>query len=541
VADPQRIKTRLEQLKALRQPHELVWRDCYDYSYPERGSGFQSNPYLDAASVQQRKAQNLDSTAPDSLRLLASSILSGLCPPNARWFALDVGQESHEERTWLDAVGDVIFENIHASNFDAEAYDAMLDLGAAGWPVLFIAEGVDSGYAFECWPNSECYIASSKGPGGRADTVYREFEYEVAQAVKVYGIDNVSPKVAELFRADKLREKVQLCMAIEPREDYAEDSPFARDMAFASCTIECATGHLVRESGFPEFPCAVPRWTRLPGSAYATGPMSQALPDVKTLNRVIELEFAGAETAIAPPMVVAEDGALNPKNIKIGPKKVIVATDVDSIKPLVTGARIDFSQLMISRIQASIRKVLFADQLQPLTAAEASERPPAMTATEVHTRVMLIRQLLGPVYGRLQGEFLQPLIERCFGILMRANAAAGAGIVGSVPQSLANRNFTVRYLSPLARAQKMEEVTGIQQFEASLVNKARIDASVLDVYDVEAAARHESELLGVPSKLIRDDRKTQLLRKAHQQAAAQQQQRDVQLAALGIKPQPQGA
>jgi len=263
----------------------------------------------------------------------------------------------------------------------------------------------------------------------------------------------------------------------------------------------------------------VARWNRIPGTPYATGPMSDALPDIKSLNEVKRWEFAGAETVIAPPLVAVDDGVLNPRNIKLGPRKILVAASADNIKPLITGARVDFGQIVAKDLQASIRKILLADQLQP-------QDGPAMTATEVHVRVQLIRQLLGPLYGRLQSEFLQPLIERCFGIAWRA------GVLGKPPETLMQRQYTVRYLSPLARAQKMEEVTGIQQFEASLIQKAQIDPTVFDIYDVQGSARHESELLGVPQKYIRDERAVAVLQKAHQQAAAAQQQQQVQLAAL---------
>ena len=34
------IAKTLSTLKSLRSPHESVWRDCFDHSYPIRGSGF---------------------------------------------------------------------------------------------------------------------------------------------------------------------------------------------------------------------------------------------------------------------------------------------------------------------------------------------------------------------------------------------------------------------------------------------------------------------------------------------------------------------
>ena len=58
----------------------------------------------------------------------------------------------------------------------------------------------------------------------------------------------------------------------------------------------------------------------------------------------------------------------------------------------------------------------------------------------------------------MQAEFLQPLIDRCFGIAFRA------GVLGASPESLAGRNFHVKYISPMARSQKLEEVTAIERY-----------------------------------------------------------------------------
>lgn len=142
-----------------------------------------------------------------------------------------------------------------------------------------------------------------------------------------------------------------------------------------------------------------------------------------------------------------------------------------------------------------------------------------MTATEVHVRVNLIRQLLGPVYGRLQTEYLQPMIERCFGLAYRA------GILGAAPESLAGRNFTVRYLSPLARSQKLEEVSAIDQFVAGAAALAPIDPTVMDNIDMDEAQRFKGEALGVPSAVIRSKADRDKIRedRAQAQQAAQEQ------------------
>jgi hypothetical protein len=48
-----RLIRRADTLKANRQVHESVWRECYDYTYPLRGAGF-SSEVLDAQSANTR-------------------------------------------------------------------------------------------------------------------------------------------------------------------------------------------------------------------------------------------------------------------------------------------------------------------------------------------------------------------------------------------------------------------------------------------------------------------------------------------------------
>lgn len=518
MADGAALVKRAQQLVSLRSPHEQTWRDCCLFVDPLRADGFNGA----SLTVQQAQAQHAllaDSTASDACELLASSILSGLTPSNSRWFGLDVGSESDEERQWLDLSADLLWQNIHNSNYDAEAFEGALDLTSAGWFVLFIDDERErGGLVFTHYAAGSCYLASSRADG-RADILARPFQLSAEQAVREYGEDAVSEDIrkAALEKPDTMFE---FWHHVYPRMPHAVGAKLAKNLPFASCHVEAKTRRLVRESGYHECPFIAPRWRRFKtASAYGVGPMFKVLPDVKTLNELVRTELAAASLSITGLWIGEDDGVLNPRTIKIKPGTVITANSVDSMKPLLTGSDFNVAFTIKADLQRAIRKGLMADQLEP-------QDGPAKTATEVHVRVNLIRQLLGPVYGRLQPEWLQPLVERCFGLAYRA------GVFPPPPQSLGNREFRVTYDSPMARAQKLEDVSAMEHYEAGLGQAAASLATVdpeaavdlLDNYDHDAAARKKAELLGVPADLIPNVRTIEKKRAARADKRQQQQQ-----------------
>lgn len=526
-ADPKAVVRRLSTLRTNRQPHEAIWQECFDYSFPERGYGLNGSTFS-ASDAQSKKNRILDDTAADSARILSAGLVSGTTPANSIWFGLDAGQdessgqESDEGERWLDDSARVIFQNIHAANFDAASYECCIDIVPAGWFVLYIDEAKEGGYQFEQWPIVQCFVSSSR-MGGLVDTIYREAELTVEQLVAEYGIDNVSHTVAESYRNEKFDDKVTIVHAIYPRTLHVVGGKQAKNLPFASCHVEIATNHLLRESGYHEFPCVVPRWMLIPGSSYATGPMSNALGSIRTINDIKTLELAAMDVAVSGMWIAEDDGVLNPRAVKLGPRKVIIANSVDSMKELKTSANFNVAFTAEERLQASIRKILLADQLQP-------QEGPAMTATEVHVRVQLIRQLLGPIYGRLQAEYLQPLITRCFGLAYRA------GVLGEAPDSLKGQVFTVKYISPLARAQKMEEVSAIDQYVAGAVQVSQVHPEVLDTIDFDAAQELRGEALGVPSKVRRTEKDIAAIREGRAAKAKQEQQQALQQEMMAKSP-----
>jgi hypothetical protein len=528
------IIARYAQLRSQLHQVEQVWRECYDFSYPLRGADFQQWGVGSKAPTdtnigygKSKQATLLDSTATDGCRILGSALQSGLTPANSRWFGLEVHDADEQGKTWLDGAADALWSNIHNSNYDATSFECMLDMAIAGMFALYVDEDrTRGGFYFEQWPISQCAFGASK-PGGRIDTVYRAVSMTAEQAINEYGREFVSDKIIEA--AEKKPDMpFEIIHAIYPRRMYVEGARLAKNLPWASCHIEKATNNVLRESGYHELPVIVPRWMLVPGSYLAVGPMFEALPDTKTLNKVKEFVLKNADVAIAGMWIAEDDGVLNPRSIKIGPRNVVVANSVESMKPLTPGTKFDVAQLIINDLQSAIRKVLMADQLTP------DPRQADETATRVMVRVELIRQLLGPVYGRMQAEYLQPLVERCFGLAYRG------GVFLPAPESLQDRDFTVKYLSPMARSQRAVDVAAMDNYELVLSQEMAIKQDLADVYDWDAAARLRSELKGVPQKLMVSSDQVKAIRdkraQASQAAAAANVAGQAAAAATGAPP-----
>ena len=245
---------------------ENVWRDCFDYTFPLRGNGIQGS-VESANSAQAKQADLLDGTAADSANVLAANMMAGLTPANARWFGFDAGDETDDERRWLDEAADLVWQNIHHSNFDAEAFEGCLDIVAAGQFALYIDEDREiGGLTFQQWPLAQVYTSSTRADG-QTDIVHRKFELTAEAAANEYGIDNLPEQIRKAIEKQP-EKKFSFIHAIYPRQTYAVGAKLAKNLPIASCHIAADFKHVVRESGYHEMPVVVPRWLRVPGTAW---------------------------------------------------------------------------------------------------------------------------------------------------------------------------------------------------------------------------------------------------------------------------------
>ena len=141
-----------------------------------------------------------------------------------------------------------------------------------------------------------------------------------------------------------------------------------------------------------------------------------------------------------------------------------------------------------------------------------------MTATEVLQRNEEKMRILGPVLGRLQSELLEPMILRVFNIMLRSKLFLQA------PEILANQEIQIEYVSPMALAQKSQELQSLMR-GLELFGSIGQLAPVQDYLDENGLVKEIINILGLPAKIIKSDSQVNELRE--QRAAAQAQQQEM--------------
>ena len=515
MANYEYIKKRLDRLGQERGTWEVNWQEILDYVMPRKA---------DVVTLRTRGEKRtevlFDSTAITANNLLAASLQGTLTSPSLPWFSIKLrDEELNEDRDvqlWLEDTARRMYDTFNETNFNTEVHEMYLDLCSIGTAALFVEEGSKGfdtdGIHFNCLHIAEYYIQESID--GKVDTLYRKYKLTARQAVQEFGFDNVGEKIQTASK-ERPDHKFNFIHAVEPTADYERSTgKSATKLKFHSCHVCEEDKMVVRTGGYNEFPYLVPRWSKATGEIFGRSPSFNALPDIKTLNKAVEIGLKAWAKAIDPPLLVQDDGVIG--RVRMTPAGITVIRNDGAVKPLQIGTNWQITDLKENQLRTAIRQAYYSDQLQ-------LQEGPQMTATEVQVRYELMQRLLGPTLGRFQSEFLNPLIERVFGIMFRAGALL------KEPDIIQGTKIDVEYLGPLARSQRMEESVAIERLYSLAMNIAQIDPAIMDNIDHDEAVRLRGKLLGVPKTVLRgkddvDNMRTMRAEQAQMAQMAQEQQ-----------------
>ncbi len=524
-AQPDKVVRTFNDLWGRAGNWRTLWQELSDFILP-RKSDIEATKSPGEKRVNTQK--HYESTAVKANDLLATAINGNLTNMSTRWFILKAQEEALNQSqavgVWLEEVARRIFLALRQANFTSEAPEVYLDLGAFGTGAFFVTQKAPtltrafSGLRFESFPISTYVIAENED--GRVNVIYRRLKLSARAMANRWGVNRLSLKTQSKLEKNEY-ERVTIIHGVYPREGVAEDSATpttpATKMPYVSAYVEEEQKHLLQEGGFHEFPFMVPRWTKASGEDYGRGPAEVALADIKSLNELRKQKLRSVALKTNPPLAARHRGVIG--RVRWGPYAVNSIKQQGDLQALDIGGNLDAAMFQESEWKAAIQQAFFIDQLQ----FPAKEGTP-ISATEAQIRFELMQRVLGPTLGRLQDEFLSPLIDRVFRILLRA------GQLPPVPEEIliaaeeGRAGIDVEYQGPIAVAQRAAGADVFAKVMNDVLPIYEMHPEILDVFKFDESARFVATERGLPRDLTRGPKEIEEIREARRQAQEEQAQ-----------------
>ena len=492
-----------------------LYEDAYEFALPQRN--LYSGDYETKNTGRKKMTRVFDSTAIGSTQRFANRLQSGIFPSQRKWCRLEPGSEIPYERRAeaqraLDLYNEKMFSVLKQSNFDIAIGEFLLDL-SVGTAVMMVQPG-DAVNPINFVPVPQYLVAFEEGVNGQVDNVYRKMRIK-GESIALQWKDATIPPELQRKIDDKPTEEVDLIEATvydTERGDYCY--------------------HVIHEKSKEELvyrrkktsPWVVSRYMKVAGEIYGRGPVLTALPDVKTLNKTLELLLKNASLAITGVYTAADDGVLNPANVRIVPGAIIPVArnggpQGESLRPLPRAGDFNISQIIINDLRQNIKRILLDESLPP-------DNMSARSATEIVERMKELSQNLGSAFGRLINETMIPLVSKILEVM------DDAGMI-DLPLRVNGLEVKVSATSPLAMAQNMDEINGIMQYyqiAQGLGPEGQMAVKVGEALD------YIGDKLGIPANLRNSvEERGQMMEEMAQQAAAVAQAEQAQQGQPGMQ------
>ena len=329
-------------------------------------------------------------------------------------------------------------------------------------------------------------VILDSGPFDQIDGVYRE------RNVKAKDVKVVWPK-AKLSNTllNKIQQKPDAnCAFIDAV--YRDWSDKTKEV-YRYCVIdlesqtEIVSGEFKGEGSRPWVNF---RWSKAAGETYGRGPLMNALPAIKVCNLTMQLVLENAQMAIGGMWQAEDDGVINIDTIELIPGTIVPRSpNSRGLEPIVSPAKFDVSQLIIQNMQENIKRALYNVDL-----GRTDTTP--MSATEVAARQGNLAEIIGSAYGRLQAEFVNPVIRRVVSILKKQGKIEIPKIDG--------REVKIVAKSPLARAQRNQDIMQLTNF-IGLVMQTMGPEAASQFVDAGNTVKKLAEWYEVPQNILVDE------------------------------------
>ena len=503
------VLNRHEKALIRKEDFRNLYEEAYEFALPQRN--LYDGHYDGKVGGSKKMNRVFDSTAISSTQRFANRMQSGIFPPQRKWCRLEPGPDIPEERNAdaqaaLDVYNERLFAALKQSNFDIAIGEFLLDL-SVGTAVMMVQPGDDIN-PINFIPVPQYLVSIEEGANGQVDNVYRRMRIK-GEAIQRQWPEAKIPSEPQKKIDQKPTDEVELIEATvldQKRGDYC----------YHIIHKESKTELLYKRMEYS--PWVVSRYAKVAGEIYGRGPLITAMPDIKTLNKTLELLLKNASLAISGVYTAADDGVLNPNTVKIMPGAIIPVArnggpQGESLKALPRAGDFNVSQIVINDLRMNIKRTLLDESLPP-------DNMSARSATEVVERMKELSQNLGSAFGRLINETMIPLVSKMLQVMDQR------GII-DLPLKVNGLEIKISPVAPLAMAQNMDEVQNILQY-AQIAQQAGPQGQM--AIKVDVMLDHIAEKLGIPQKLRPTPQERMMMQQQMAQQAQQMAQQNPEMA-----------
>ena len=519
------FQDRRSRLESVRQSWESRLRELCQYILPEYDRFFTDG------------RENKDDANWDGIinpratlasEILAAGLFTGITNPTRQWFRLSHPDrklaDSPAVKRWLEECTKLMLGAFGRSNLYNTLPQVYQEMAVFGTSCLFC--GNDKKDVLRFWNISPGEYFIDMDERGVCNTLYRDISLTVGQVVAMFGLENCSQTVKDLWAKPNYNEIVRVTQAIEPnripldgvQNKLPKGCPFIEVYFERAAKPTDETG-LLKVKHYYEFPAFAPRWHVVSTNIYGVGRGHKALGDIKELQHEMRVHARALEKMVDPP-IKAPSGT-DDIDLEPGGKTLYDASAGPQAFSSVYNINLDLDRLSnhINELEQSIDRTFYADAFQMMALMEGRAQ---ITAREIDERREEKLLRLGSVLLRLNDELLDPLVIRAFEVMMRE------GILPEAPDAIRQQGQSLRieYDSVLSQVQKAQGVASTERFLGTVGNISAMQGgnpAAWDMVDVDEVIRDYGESVGVSGRYIRKKSDIEASRKQRQALQEAQQ------------------
>jgi len=497
-------------MEARRANWESLWEAVARLVLP-RGDDFRSQH----SPGSQRNQQQYDAFPMAALDKFAAAIEAGTMPRQTYWHRMSTGDQEldadHDVQVYLEEVNKTLWQERYSpyGNFASQAHEKRISLGSFGTGGMLVEPRAGGGIKYRTLHLSELYV--EENVEGMIDTVHRKFTLSARQAIQLFG-DDTPQKIIDKYNSGKLEERYDFIHCVQPKDDFS--------LGFQAEGCYVFEKQIIGEKPeqFRSNPYIISRYSVSTREVYGRSPAIQLLPDISMLNEMRRTVIEAANMVVDKPVLMHDDvsefdltpGARNPGTLDDNGRPLAMPWDANP--------RVDVGLEMIADTRAQIDDGFLGVYFRVLL------ENPNMTATQAMLIAQQQGQMTAPTVGRLQNEWLGPMIRRESSILY------AQGKLPPMPNILLQRRkpLEILYETPMTRQAKNEEGVGILRAFEALAGPAQVDPTVFDRFNFDEVAKIVADVNGVPARALKSPEQ---LEEEREQKQAQQTLGDVVQAA----------